>query len=191
MWLKKCHVLKKMIIMKKVIFVISLIVASATLASAQRLAYVDSEYILKHIPEYTTAQKQLDDLSTKWQAEVDTQYEEIEKLYQAYQNDQVLLNEDMRRRREDEIVNKEREVKDFQRQKFGFEGDLYKERIRLIEPIQDRVSKAIQDIAKSENLDLILDKGSEVAILFANPNLDKSNEVITKLGFKPNPSLAN
>ncbi|PRD48620.1 OmpH family outer membrane protein [Sphingobacterium haloxyli] len=177
--------------MKKVIFVISLIVASVTLASAQHLAYVDSEYILKHIPEYTTAQKQLDDLSTKWQAEVDKQYEEIEKLYQAYQNDQVLLNDDMRRRREDEIVNKEKQVKDFQRQKFGFEGDLYKERIRLIQPIQDRVSKAIQEIAKSENLDLILDKGSEVAILFANPNLDKSNDIITKLGLKPNPSLAN
>jgi len=177
--------------MKKVIFVISLIVASVTLASAQRLAYVDSEYILKHIPEYTAAQKQLDDLSTKWQAEVDKKYEEIEKLYQAYQNDQVLLNEDMRRRREDEIVNKEKQVKDFQRQKFGFEGDLYKERIRLIQPIQDRVSKAIQEIAKSESLDLILDKGSEVSILFANPSLDKSNDIITKLGLKPNPSLAN
>ncbi|TYR34800.1 OmpH family outer membrane protein [Sphingobacterium phlebotomi] len=177
--------------MKKVIFVISLIVASVTLASAQRLAYVDSEYILKHIPEYTAAQKQLDDLSTKWQTEVDNQYEEIEKLYQAYQNDQVLLNEDMRRRREDEIVNKEKQVKDFQRQKFGFEGDLYKERIRLVQPIQDRVSNAIQEIAKSDSLDLILDKGSEVAILFANPSLDKSNDIITKLGLKPNPSLAN
>jgi len=177
--------------MKKVIFVISLIVASVTLASAQRLAYVDSEYILKHIPEYTAAQKQLDDLSTKWQTEVDNQYEEIEKLYQAYQNDQVLLNEDMRRRRQDEIVNKEKQVKDFQRQKFGFEGDLYKERIRLVQPIQDRVSNAIQEIAKSDSLDLILDKGSEVAILFANPSLDKSNDIITKLGLKPNPSLAN
>ncbi len=177
--------------MKKVIFVISLIVASVTLASAQRLAYVDSEYILKHIPEYTAAQKQLDDLSTKWQTEVDNQYEEIEKLYQAYQNDQVLLNEDMRRRREDEIVNKEKQVKDFQRQKFGFEGDLYKERIRLVQPIQDRVSNAIQEIAKSDSLDLILDKGSEVAILFANPSLDKSNDIITKLGLKPNPSLGN
>lgn len=177
--------------MKKIIFIISLFVASISIASAQRLAYVDSEYILKHIPEYTSAQKQLDDLSTKWQEEVDQQYAEVEKLYQAYQNDQVLLNEDMRRRREDEIVNKERQVKEFQRQKFGFEGDLYNERVRLIEPIQDRVSKAIQDIAESENLDLILDKGSEVAILFANPSLDKSNDIITKLGFKPDPSLAN
>jgi len=177
--------------MKRIIFIISLLVASVSIASAQRLAYVDSEYILKHIPEYTSAQKQLDDLSTKWQTEVDNQYAEIEKLYQAYQNDQVLLNEDMRRRREDEIVNKERAVKEFQREKFGFEGDLYKERVRLLDPIQERVSKAIQDIAQRENLDLILDKGSEIAILFANPNLDKSNDVITNLGFKPDPSLAN
>lgn len=176
--------------MKKIIFIIGLFVASVSMASAQSLAYVDSEYILQHIPEYTAAQKQLDELSTKWQAEVDGQYAEIEKLYQAYQNDQVLLNEDMRRRREDEIVNKEKEVKELQRQKFGFEGDLFKERIRLIQPIQDRVSKAIQDIATGESLDLILEK-SEVVILFANPNLDKSNEVITNLGFKPNPSLAN
>ena len=177
--------------MKKILFVVSLIVSSVTLASAQRLAYVDSEYILKHIPEYTTAQKQLDEQSSKWQAEVDKQYEEIEKLYQAYQNDQVLLNEDMRRRREDEIVNKEKQVKEFQRQKFGFEGDLYKERIRLVQPVQDRLTKAIQDLAKTESLDLILDKGSDVAILFANPSLDKSNDIITKLGLKPNPSLSN
>ena len=103
----------------------------------------------------------------------------------------MLLNDDMRRRREDEIVNKEKEVKEFQRLKFGFEGDLYKERIRLVKPIQDRVAKAIQDIATAQGLDLILDKGSEVTFLFANPKLDKSNDIITKLGFKPDPNLAN
>lgn len=177
--------------MKKTIFIISFLVASVTLVSAQRIAYVDSEYILKHIPEYATAQKQLDDLSTNWQSEVDKQYAEIEKMYQSYQNDLVLLNEDMRRRREDEIVNKEKEVKEFQRLKFGFEGDLFKERARLITPIQDRVSKAIQEMARGDNLDLILDKSSETAILFANPNLDRSNDIIIKLGLKPNPSLAN
>src|SRR5690606_22696645 len=113
-----------------------------------------------------------------------------EKLYKAYQNDQVLLNDDMRRRREDEIVNKEKEVKEFQRQKFGYEGELFQERVRLIQPIQDRVAKAIQDIAAAQGLDLILDKGSEVTFLYANPRLDKSDDVITKLGFKPDPSLA-
>src|SRR5690606_7463289 len=113
--------------------------------------------------------------SVQWQGEVDKQYGEIERLYKAYQNDQVLLNDDMRKRREDEIVNKEREVKEFQKQKFGYEGELFQQRIRLISPIQERVAKAIQDIASAQGLDLILDKGSEVTFLFANPRLDKSD----------------
>ncbi|TDS17220.1 OmpH family outer membrane protein [Sphingobacterium paludis] len=177
--------------MKKIVFTLAFIALSFGAAVAQRVAYVDSEYILRHIPEYVSAQKQLDDLSTNWQTEVDKQYGEIEKLYKAYQNDQVLLNEDMRRRREDEIVNKEKQVKEFQRQKFGFEGDLYKERMRLVKPVQDKVAKAIQDVANAQGLDLILDKGSEVTFIYANPKLDKSNDIITKLGFKADPSLVN
>jgi len=176
--------------MKKAVFMAVLLLASAVAVRAQRLAYVDSEYILKHIPEYVSAQKQLDDLATNWQEEVDKQYGEIEKLYKAYQNDQVLLNDDMRRRREDEIVNKEKEVKEYQRQKFGYEGELYKERIRLVKPIQERVAKAIQDVANNQGLDLILDKGSEVTFLYANPKLDKSGDVITRMGFKPDPTLS-
>lgn len=177
--------------MKKLLFIISFMIASVSWVSAQRLAYVDSEYVMKHIPEYTAAQKQLDALSTKWQAEVDKEYAAIEDLYQAYQKDQASLNADMRRRREDEIVNKEKQVKELQRQKFGFEGDLYKERVRLIEPLQNRVNQAIADLAKTDSLDLVLDKQSEVAILFANPALDKSDVIITKLGLKPNHSLKN
>lgn len=176
--------------MKKIVFILALFISSVSAGYAQRLAYVDSDYILKHIPEYVSAQKHLDDLATNWQEEVDKQYGEIEKLYKAYQNDQVLLNDDMRRRREDEIVNKEKQVKEFQREKFGYEGELYKERIRLVKPIQDRVAQAIQDIANNQGLDIILDKGSEVTFLFANPKLDKSNDIITKLGFKPDPNLA-
>ncbi len=176
--------------MKKLLILFVITVVGTGSAIAQRLAYVDSEYILRHIPEYVSAQKRMDDLSVQWQEEVDKQYGEIERLYKAYQNDQVLLNDDMRRRREDEIVNKEKEVKEFQRQKFGYQGELFQERVRLVKPIQDRVAKAIQDIATAQGLDLILDKGSEVTFLFANPRLDKSDDVITKLGFKPDPSLA-
>ncbi|MCS4225337.1 MULTISPECIES: OmpH family outer membrane protein [Sphingobacterium] len=177
--------------MKKILLVIAFVVVSATATFAQQLAYVDSEYILKHIPEYTTAQKQLDDLSKQWQEEVDQKYAEIEKLYQAYQKDQVLLNEDMRRRREDEIVTREKEVKDYQKQKFGFEGELFKRRVQLVKPIQDRVAKAIQEVASAQNFDFIMDKGKESTFLYANSKLNKSNDVITKLGYKPNPSLAN
>lgn len=158
-------------------------------AFAQRFAYVDTEYILKHIPEYTSAQKQLDDLSVKWQAEVDNRFAEIEQLYKTYQEEHVLLSEEMRRKREDEIINKEMETKEFQRQKFGYEGDLFTEKLKLIQPIQERVSKAIQQLASEQALDVIMDKGSEVMFLYANPRLDKSDEVITKLGYKPDPSL--
>lgn len=183
---------EKLTYMKKIIFIIALfLTATFSAVKAQSIAYVDSELILKHIPEYVTAQKQLDDLSTTWQQEVDKQYAAIETLYKAYQNDQVLLNDDMRKRREDEIVNKEKEVKEFQRQKFGFEGELYKERTRLIQPIQDRVTTAIKEVANAQGIDLIMDKGTEATFLFANPKLDKSNDIITKLGYKPNPSLAN
>lgn len=177
--------------MKKIILVIAFVVVTVSATFAQNFAYVNSEYILKHIPEYASAQKQLDDLSQKWQQDVDQQYAEIEKLYKAYQNDQVLLNEDMRRRREDEIVKKEKDVKDYQKQKFGFEGELFKQREKLVQPIQQRVSKAIQDLAKAQSLDIILDRGQEVTFLYANPKLDKSNDVIIKLGLKPNPALAN
>lgn len=162
----------------------------ATTASAQRFAYVDSEYILRHIPEYLAAQKQLNALSVQWQEEVDNRFAEIEKLYRAYQDDQVLLSEEMRRKREDEIVTKEREARDFQREKFGFEGELFEQRVALIQPIQERVAQAIQGVAADQGLDIILDKGSEVMFLYANPRLDKSNDIITRLGYKPDPSLA-
>lgn len=176
--------------MKKIFAILAFLTLSVSATFAQRIGIVDTEYVLRHIPEYTAAQKQLDDLSVKWQEEVDNQYAEIERLYKAYQNDQSLLSADMRRRREDEIVNKERQVKDLQKQKFGYEGELFQTRNKLVSPIQERVAKAIEDIAKAQSLDLVLDKGGEMAFLFANPNLDKSNDIITKLGYKPNPSLA-
>lgn len=177
--------------MKKIFTVLAFLAFSLnTLFAQQRIAYVDSEFVLKHIPEYTAAQKQLDDLSKQWQQEIDNQYAEIEKMYKAYQNDQASLNDNLRKRREDEIINKEKQVKELQRQKFGFEGELFNTSNRLIQPIQNRVSKAIQDVAKAQSLDLVLDKGAEASFLFASPSIDKSNDVIIKLGLRPNPSLA-
>ena len=177
--------------MKKLVGILVLSVVASSAAMAQRFAYVDTEYILKHIPEYLAAQKQLDALSVQWQEEVDNRFADIENLYKKYQEDQVLLSEEMRRKREDEIVMKEQEAREFQRQKFGFEGDLFQERVKLIQPIQDRVSQAIQTIATDQSLDIVLDKGSEVTFLYANPRLDKSDDVITRLGYKPDPSLAD
>lgn len=171
--------------MKK-FFLTTVVILFATAASfAQRFAYVDSDYILKHIPEYTSAQKQLDALSQQWQKDVDARFAAIEKLYSAYQADQVLLTDEMRKRRENEIVEKEKAAKEFQRVKFGFEGDLFQQRTKLIKPIQDRVAKAVQAVADAQQLDMIFDKNSEITLLYASTRLDKSNDVITRLGYKP------
>jgi outer membrane protein len=171
--------------MKKIVIIALLLVLSSLGSYAQRFAYVDSDYILKHIPEYNSAQKQLDALSEQWQKEVDIKFANIEDMFKAYQADQVLLTAEMRKKREDEIVQKEQEAKEYQRIKFGFEGELFQVRSKLIKPIQDRVSKAIQAIADAQQLDMIFDKNSEITLLYANPRLDRSNEIITKLGYKP------
>jgi outer membrane protein len=171
--------------MKKLWLLALLVVLGVMSGRAQRIAYVDSEYILKHIPEYNSAQKQLDALSQQWQKEVDTRFAEVERLYKAYQSDKVMLSEEMLRRRENEIVEKEKAAKDYQRLKFGFEGELYQQRVKLVKPIQDRVSKAVQAVAENGQIDLILDKSSEVTLMYASFRLDKSNDVITRLGYKP------
>lgn len=171
--------------MKKIVLSLIMVLAFGLVAKAQRFVYVDSEYILKHIPEYNSAQKQLDALSEQWQKEVDDRFAEVEKLYKAYQADQVLLTDDMRKRRETEIMDKEKEAKEFQRQKFGFEGELFQQRSRLIKPIQERVAKAIRSLAEDQQLDVVFDKNSEVTMLYANTRLDKSNDVIVRLGYKP------
>ncbi|MEO8884730.1 MAG: OmpH family outer membrane protein [Mucilaginibacter sp.] len=171
--------------MKKIFLVTCFTIFAFTASFAQRFAYVNSDYILKHMPEYVSAQKQLAALSEQWQKEVDARFQEIDRLYKAYQADQPLMTPDMKKRREAEIVEKEKLAKDFQVQKFGPDGELPKRSTATIKPIQDKVSKAIQAVAESENLDMIFDKNSDVIMLFANPRYDKSDEVITRLGLKP------
>ncbi len=171
--------------MKKLTFLLSFMLFASVSTYAQRFAYVDTEYILKHIPEYNSSQKQLDALSQQWQKEVDNRMGEIERLYKTYQGDQVLLTGDMRKRRENEILEKEKAAKEYQRTKFGFEGELYQQRIKLIKPIQDKVSKAVEAVAQTSQLDMIFDKNSDLILLYASLRLDKSNDVITRLGYKP------
>lgn len=170
---------------RKIILVAALTFLSVTTALAQRFAYVDSEYILKHIPDYISAQKQLGALSDQWQKEVDARFQEIDRLFKAYQADQPLMTAEVKKRREEEIVAKEKEAKDFQRQKFGPEGELSQRSNAIIKPIQDKVAKAVQAVAEGDNLEVIFDKNSEVIMLYANPRYDKSAEVITRLGLKP------
>jgi outer membrane protein len=171
--------------MKKLFLSLLLPLLAVTAAFAQRFAYVDSEYILKHVPEYASSQKQIAAISDQWQKETDARFQEIDRMYKAYQADQVLMTGDMKKRRENEIVEKEKAAKDFQRQKFGPDGELAQRSTSLIKPIQDRVAKAVQAVAESENIDMIFDKNSEVIMLYSNPRYNKSDAVITRLGLKP------
>lgn len=160
-------------------------------AFAQRTAYVDTEYILKHMPEYKSTLTQLEGVSKQFEKQVDDSFDEIDKMYKAYQADQVLLTDDMRKRRENEIIEKEKKAKELQRQKFGPDGDLFQMRVKFLKPIQEKVSKVIAEIAKNKFIDFVFDKSSEsTMIIYASSTYDLSNDVIIKLGYKPG-SLAN
>lgn len=159
---------------------------SVTFSFSQKFAYVDSDYILQNIPEYQDAQNQLDEFAEKWQTDIEQKFSEIDVLYRKYQADAVLLPEDMKRKREDEIISREREVKKFQEEIFGQEGLLYKKREELVLPIQERVYNAIEKIAGLKNYGVIFDKSSGASMLFSNPKLDISDEVLEELGYSYN-----
>ncbi|MHA4896626.1 OmpH/Skp family outer membrane protein [Pedobacter sp. PWIIR3] len=167
-------------------FLICFFLLTGFASFAQKFAYVDTEYILKHLPEYKSSLSQLNVLSEQWQKQVDNNFTEIDKMYKAYQADQVLLTADMRKRRENEIIEKEKDAKDFQRRIFGPDGELFQNRTKLLSPIQEKVSKAIAEIAKAKFFDFIFDKSSEsTMMIYASSNYDVSNDVITRLGYKP------
>ncbi len=171
--------------MKKIIIAIFFSVF-AIAASAQKFAYVDTEYILKHLPEYTSSLSQIDGMSQQYEKEIDAAFREIDRLYKSYQADQVLLTDEMRRRREDDIVEKERKAKELQRQRFGPEGDLFKLRVKLLKPIQERVATAVAEMAKGKFIDFVFDKSSEsTMMIYASSSYDLSNDIIVKLGYKP------
>lgn len=166
----------------KITMALGLFMLSSQVASAQKFAYVDSEYILSQMPSYKSAQKQLDELSKEWQQEVEVKFDEIDKLYKQYQAEKVLLTKDMQTKREDDIIEKEREAKKYQNDKFGYEGELFKKRSELIKPIQDKVYEAINKVAKSNGLDFIFDKSGDMLMLVSNPKYDRSDEVLEELG---------
>lgn len=176
--------------MKKLVFLFSILICSLTV-SAQKFAFVDTEHILKHMPEYKSALSQLDGMSAQWQDAVEKNFDEVERLYKSYQSDQILLSEEVRKRRENEIIAKEREAKEFQRLKFGPDGELFQFRNTLIKPIQNKVTDAIASLAKSKYIDFVFDRGSDATMMiYASSAYDLSNDVITKLGYKPG-TLAN
>jgi len=161
------------------------LVLCASAASAQKYAFVNTQYILDNIPDYKTAQQQLDQFSNQWQKEIEDKYAIIDKLYKAYQAEQILLTEEMKKKRQDEIMSKEKDVKDLQKQRFGYEGDLFKKKQELVKPIQDKVYNAVKKLATDQSYAVIFDKSSDLTMLYANPKYDKSDDILQLLGYKP------
>ena len=170
--------------MKKKILLFIFLVAVGTTAMAQKYAFIDTEYILENIPAYIAAQEQLDQVSGQYQKELETMHAEIEKMYQDFQAESVLLSEDMKRKREDVIISKEKDYKDLQRKYFGPEGELFKKRQGLVKPIQDDVFNAVQELANEGSYAVIFDKAGGLTMLYTNPKYDLSDQVLEKLGYK-------
>jgi len=169
--------------MKKLLVILSCLTLSAGLC-AQRYAVIDSKYILGKLPEYKAAQEKLDQFSEQWQQEIDKKSAALDKMYKDYDAEQVMLSDDLKKKREDELFNNDKELKDLQRKRFGYEGDIFKKRQELIKPIQDRVYNAVQKLAVSKLYDFILDKSEGITVIFADPKLDRSDDVLKELGVK-------
>lgn len=170
--------------MKKKVLLFVFLIAFGTVAMAQKYAFIDTEYVLENIPAYSAAQEQLDQISKQYQKELETMHAEIEQMYQDFQAEAVLLSEDMKRKREDVIISKEREYKGLQQKYFGRDGDLFKKRQGLIKPIQDDVFNAVQDLATEGSYAVIFDKAGSLTMLYTNPKFDLSDQVLEKLGYK-------
>ena len=170
--------------MKKIVFTLSACLILAGSIFAQRYAVIDSKYILNKVPEYKDAQKKLDQFSQMWQQEIDQKSADLDRMYKEYDAEKVMLSDELKKKREDELFNKEKEVRDLQRKRFGYQGDLFKKREELIKPIQDRVYNAIQKLAVAKLYDFILDKSDGITVIFADPKLDKSDDVLKEMGVK-------
>jgi len=168
--------------MKKLFFLFFLM--SAMVANAQRYAVIDSKYILGKITEYKDAQSKLDQFSNLWQQEIDQKQTALNKMKKDYEAEQVILPESLQKKREDEIFNKDKELRDLQKKRFGFEGDLFKKRQEIIKPVQDKLYNAVQKLALEKQYDFILDKSEGITVIFADPKLDKSEDILRILGIK-------
>lgn len=171
--------------MKKVL-VLTIVLFSSLLTFGQKFACVDSEYILNNLPEYKQAQKELEEVSLQWQKDIENKLAEVDRMYKSYQAEALLLPEDLKTKKENEIVAAEKEAKTLQKQRFGSEGDLSKKRSELIKPIQDKIYNAIEKIAKEKNYSMVLDKASGAAVLFVDSKTDISDLVLAELGYKTN-----
>ena len=170
--------------MRKLLMI--LLVAVSANAMAQKFALVDMEYILKNVPAYERANEQLNQVSKKWQAEVDALTTEAQTLYKSYQSEAVFLSEEQKTKSEDNIIAKEKEAAELKKKYFGPEGELYKKRESLMAPIQDEIYNAVKEISDQKGYSMVLDRASDAGIIFARPKIDISNEVLAKLGYANN-----
>jgi len=169
--------------MKKLILLFSIVCCFSNTVFSQKTGYVDTDYIMSNIPEYKAAQAELDKVSADWQKEIELRYSEIEKLKTIFQAESILLTDDMKKKREVEINNKEKEVKELQKKRFGVDGDLFNKRVELVKPIQDKIYSAIKQVAEKSGLAFIFDRAGQVALLYSNSRYDKSEDVLILLGY--------
>ena len=168
--------------MKKVLFGLLLAVGASFQVQAQKYCIIDSKFILEKMTDYKDAQNKLDALSKTWQEEIDSKMAEVDKMYKGYVAEKPMLSDDMRNKRQDEIVAKEKAAKDLQKQRFGYEGDLFKKRQEFVKPVQDRVFNAVQKMASAKGFDMVLDKAGGVTLFYADPKLDHTDDVLKILG---------
>lgn len=165
----------------KSIFSMALVALFAFTASAQRICYVDVNKVLESIQEYQDAQTELDRQAKQWRQEIAQEYDVIKGMYNRYQAEQVLMSDEARKVKEDEIMNKEKEVRDMQKDKFGPEGELFKRRQSLVRPIQDKVYAAIEAYAQERGYDFIFDRSGSSGMIFTNPEFDKTEDILKRL----------
>jgi outer membrane protein len=170
--------------MKKVFLLALCCAFLSSFSYAQRYAVIDTKYILEKMPEYKNAQKTLDDIASGWTKEISQMEGELNKMFRDFEAEQVMLSDDLKKKREDQLYSKEKALRDLQRQRFGFEGDLFKKRQELIKPVQDKVYNAVQKLAVQRGYDFILDKSEGITVIFADPKLEKSDDVLRELGVK-------
>jgi outer membrane protein len=167
--------------MKKILLAIIFVATISATTIAQRYAVIDTKYILEKLKDYKEAEKKIQISAEQWQKELDDMQAELDKMYKNYDAEQYMLTDELKKKREAELFNKEKDLREMQKKRFGYEGDLFKERQKLVKPIQDKVFNAIQKLAVAKGWDFVLDKSEGITVIFADPKLDKSEEVLREL----------
>ncbi len=166
------------------LYLVALLILSSLTMTAQRYAIIDTKYILGKLPDYKKANEKIEEFSEAWQQEIDLLQADLDKMYREFEGEKAMLTPELLKKREDEIFNKEKQVRDLQRKRFGYEGDYFKKKEDLVKPIQEKVYNAVQRLAGEKMYDFILDKSEGITVIFADPKLDKSDDVLKILGIK-------